>query len=67
LRKEYDNETIGLLLCKEKDKISVEWALEGANNPIGVSSYKIEKYIPKDILEKLPTEDDINLYIDVKK
>lgn len=27
LRKEYDNETIGLLLCKEKDKISVEWAL----------------------------------------
>lgn len=66
LRKECDNETIGLLLCKEKDKISVEWALEGINNPIGVSSYKIEKYISKDILEKLPTEEDINLHIDVK-
>ncbi len=66
LRKDYDNETIGLLLCKEKDKISVEWALEGINNPIGVSSYIIEKYISKDILEKLPTEEDINLHIDIK-
>lgn len=66
LRKECDNETIGLLLCKEKDKLSVEWSLEGVNNPIGVSSYKIEKYISKDILEKLPTEEDINLHIDIK-
>ena len=65
LRKEVDNETIGLLLCKEKDKISVEWALEGASNAIGVSSYKIENYISKDILQKLPTEEDINLHIDV--
>ena len=64
LKKESDNETIGLLLCKEKDRISVEWALEGINNPIGVSSYKIEKNISKDILQKLPTEEDINLHID---
>ncbi len=56
LKKEYDNETIGLLLCKEKDKLSVEWALDSTNNPIGVSSYEIEKYIPKDKLEELPTE-----------
>ena len=65
LKKDYDNETIGLLLCKEKDKISVEWALESTNNPIGVSSYEIERYLPKDKLEKLPTEDDLNLHIDV--
>ena len=65
LKKECDNKTIGLLLCKEKDKISVEWALEDISNPIGVSSYKIEKYIPKDLLDKLPTEEDINLYIDI--
>ena len=58
LKKEYDNETIGLLLCKEKDKLSVEWALDSTNNPIGVSSYEIEKYIPKDKLEELPTENE---------
>ena len=36
------------------------------NVPIGVSSFEIEKYIPKDILEKLPTEEDLNLHIDIK-
>ena len=56
---------IGLLLCKEKDKLSVEWSLEGICNPIGVSSYKIKNYIPEDILEKLPTEDDINMHIKI--
>ena len=65
LKKEWDNKTIGLLLCKEKEKLSVEWALEDISNPIGVSSYKIEKYIPKDLLDKLPTEEDINLHIDI--
>ncbi len=67
LKKEHDNETIGLLLCKEKDRLSVEWALESTNNPIGVSSYKIEEYISKDILEKLPTEEEINLYMDIEE
>ena len=67
LKKAQDNNTIGLLLCKEKDRLSVEWALEGVNNPIGVSSYEIDKYIPKDILEKLPTEEDLKLYIDINE
>ena len=67
LRKEYDNDTIGLLLCKGKDKISVEWALDSVNNPIGVSSYEIEKYIPKDKLKSLPTEEEINLYIKINE
>lgn len=66
LKKEFDNDTIGLLLCKDKDKLSVEWTLEGTNNPIGVSSYEIEKYIPKEKLEKLPIEDELNLHIDFK-
>lgn len=67
LKKEHDNETIGLLLCKEKDKISVEWALDSVSVPIGISSYKIEQYIPKEILEKLPTAEDLNLHIDLKE
>lgn len=65
LKKENDNETIGLLLCRDKDRLSVEWSLESVNTPIGVSSYEIEKYIPKDILESLPTEEEINLHIDI--
>lgn len=62
-----DSSSIGLLLCKSKDKLTVEYSLKGIDKPIGVSSYKISKYLPKDILESLPTEEDINLYIDIKE
>lgn len=37
--------------------------LDVISNPIGVSSYKIKDYIPENILDKLPTEDDINMHI----
>ena len=62
LKKEQDNNTIGLLLCKEKDKLSVEWSLEGINNPIGVSSFEL-----KDVLESLPTEEELNLHMDINE
>lgn len=67
VKDELDAPTIGLLLCKGKDKLTVEYSLKGVDKPIGVSSYEISKYLPKDILESLPTEDDINLYIDIKE
>lgn len=67
LRKEPDNQTIGLLLCKGKDKLSVEWALQGTNNPIGVTSYEVRNELPKEVLEKLPTEEDINKHIDINE
>lgn len=63
IRKEYDNQTIGLLLCKGKDRLSVEWSLKSTNAPIGVSSYEISKILPKEVLEKLPTEEELNMYI----
>lgn len=66
LKKEFDNPTIGLLLCKEKNKLSVEWSLKGTNLPIGVSSYKLNEYIPKEMLDKLPTEEEINLHINIE-
>ena len=37
------------------------------NVPIGVSSFEIEKYIPKDVLEKLPTAEDINLHLEIEE
>lgn len=67
LKKEQDNQTIGLLLCRDKDKLTVDYSLKSTNVPIGVSSFELEKYIPKDILDKLPTEEDINLHIDLKE
>lgn len=67
LKKEYDNPTIGLLLCQDKDRLTVDYSLKSINVPIGVSSFEIEKYIPKDILDKLPTEEDINLHLEIEE
>ena len=44
---------------------SGSWSLKFTNVPIGVSTYNIKNQIPEDILEKLPTEEDINLHIDL--
>ena len=62
-----DNPTIGLLLCKGKDKISVEYSLKDINKPIDVSSYEITKFLPKNILNSLPTEEELNLHIDINE
>ena len=67
VKDEQDNPSIGIILCREKDKFSVEYSLKDINKPIGVSSYEISKYLPKDVFESLPTEEDINLHIDIEE
>ena len=67
LKKDLDNKTIGLLLCKEKDKLSVEWALDVINVPIGVASYNVINKAKNDILKVLPTEKDINSHINLNE
>ena len=54
-----------LEVIKGKDKLSVEWALKGTNTPIGVTSYEVRNELPKEVLDKLPTEEDINKHIDI--
>ena len=65
LREGSDNPSIGIILCREKDKISVEYALKNMTKPIGVSSYKLSEYLPLEIIKELPTEEEINLHIDI--
>ncbi len=50
-----DNQTIGILLCKTKSKLTVEYALEMVNKPIGVSTYNYRQ-LPTEIAQFLPTE-----------
>ena len=67
LKKETDSQTIGLLLCKNKDRLTAKWSLKSINVPIGISSFELNKYVSKEVLEKLPTEEDINLHIDINE
>jgi hypothetical protein len=59
LCREGDNQTIGLLLCRSKDKIKAEYALRDINKPIGVSDYELGNALPKDIRSSLPSIEDI--------
>lgn len=52
-----DNTSIGILLCKSKSKITVEYALELVNHPMGVATYTYSQ-LPKEIAENLPNEQE---------
>jgi predicted nuclease of restriction endonuclease-like (RecB) superfamily len=59
LKNEYDKPSIGILLCKEKDKLTVEYALRDINKPIGVSEYKLSDFVPQELADTLPSTEDI--------
>ena len=61
-----DNPSIGLILCKDKDKFTAQYALQDINKPIGISSFGLNKYLPENILNQLPSEEELNLHIDVE-
>ncbi len=54
-----DNQSIGLLLCKTRDKFEAEYALKGINKPIGVSEYQLTRAIPDNLKSNLPTIEEI--------
>ena len=53
-----DNQSIGILLCKSKSKLTVEYALEMANNPMGIVTYNY-KQLPREIAKFLPDENQL--------
>ena len=60
LRKEgRDNPTIGLLICKEKDRIQAQYALESSSQPIAISEYDLEQFFPEKIEGVIPTIEEI--------
>lgn len=59
LKHEHDNPTIGILLCKERDKLTAEYALRDINKPIGVSEYKLSDFVPQELADTLPSAEDI--------
>ncbi|MDP2177649.1 PDDEXK nuclease domain-containing protein [Methylicorpusculum sp.] len=52
---EQDAPTIGLLLCKSRNKIIAEYALRDNSKPIGVAEYQIAQSLPEDFADKLPS------------
>ena len=58
-KKPTDNPTIGLLICKTKNNVMAQYALESTNQPIGISEYQLSRLMPENIQSQLPTIKDI--------
>ena len=59
LKREDDNPSIGLLLCKSKNDLVAEYSLKDMSKPIGVSEYQITGKLPEKLIEQLPSIEDI--------
>ena len=69
VKRPQDNPSIGILLCKKKNKTAVEYALHDINKPIGVASFETEivKSLPENLKSSLPTIEDIEAELNKNK
>lgn len=54
-----DNPTIGLLICKQKDNLVAQYALESSSQPLGISEYELAKLYPEKVDGTMPTIEEI--------
>lgn len=54
-----DNPTIGLLICRQKDSLLAQYALEGSNLSLGISEYELSKLYPEKVEGTIPTIEEI--------
>ena len=59
LKRSDDQPTIGLLLCRDKNNIEVEFTLRDMNKPMGVSEYTLVETLPDNLKGALPTVEEI--------
>ena len=59
VKSEHDNPTIGLLLCKSRNKVVAEYALRDKSQPIGVAEYQLIASLPEELQTSLPSIEQI--------
>lgn len=59
LKRPSEKPTIGILLCRDKNNIEVEYALQDIHKPMGVSGFEITEILPDDLKSSLPTIEEI--------
>ncbi|MGB6129942.1 MAG: PDDEXK nuclease domain-containing protein [Psychrilyobacter sp.] len=57
--KDIDKPTIGILICKSKNDMVVEYALKDINKPMGISEYQLTQNLPKEFKSSLPSIEEI--------
>ena len=59
LKTDTDAPTLGLLVCKSKDNVKAQYALESSSQPLGVSAYELSNLMPENFKSSLPSIDEI--------
>lgn len=59
LKGEADAPTLGLIICKSKDNVKAQYALEASTQPMGISEYDINRFMPENFKGSLPTIEEI--------
>ncbi|MFH1004366.1 MAG: PDDEXK nuclease domain-containing protein [Bacteroidota bacterium] len=59
-----ENPSIGIILCKDKDRTIVEYALRVSKKPIGVATYKITTHLPVNLIKELPSPEQVAMLIE---
>lgn len=59
VKKQHENPSIGIIICKSKDRTTVDFALQDLNKPIGIATYKLTKELPKNIQNYFPTNQEL--------
>lgn len=59
IRSKQDNPTIGILICKDKDDVVAEYALDDISQPIGIAEYELTKVLREEFKSSLPTVEEI--------
>ncbi|HUM89250.1 MAG TPA: PDDEXK nuclease domain-containing protein, partial [Prolixibacteraceae bacterium] len=59
VRLPHENYSIGIVLCKEKNNVIVEYALQGIDKPMGVATYKTRDELPERYRQILPSPDEL--------
>ena len=67
LKQEGDKPSIGIILCKTRDKVIAEYALRDMSKPMGVSEYKIVRAIPEKLKTSLPTIEELEKELSKKR
>ena len=59
LKRPHENPTIGILLCRGKDNLEVEYALQDIHKPMGVSEFKLAEVLPDNLKSSLPSVQEL--------
>lgn len=63
-REDGENPSIGIIICRSKERLVVEYALRSATQPIGVATYTVTETLPKNLRGQLPDPEQVAMLLD---